>query len=192
MRRIVLMLIFISFLYPAGAFSQPVPPAPGVEIPGVPRQGRQGRRGRFSFSGRGLQKARRAKGAREEFLSAKHPEGMSFASLPDGVKNSMMVSGNGIRPPCCWASSRIRGTIPTRGHAPGQAFHPSARASMTALYDEMSYGSLNLTGTVSGMVTRSSDIDTYYEGPGGCFGLCAYAKTGQFNQGGFCSSRIHP
>jgi len=58
-------------------------------------------------------------------------------------------------------------------------FSPPPAASMRGLYDEMSYGSLNLTGTVYNWVTVSS-ADTYYEGAAGCNGLCGTAKTGQF------------
>lgn len=58
-------------------------------------------------------------------------------------------------------------------------FDPPPAASMTSLYNEMSYGNLNLTGTVYGWYLVS-ETDTYYAGPGSCKGICEDAKTGEF------------
>jgi M6 family metalloprotease-like protein len=49
---------------------------------------------------------------------------------------------------------------------------------MTQFYSEISYGDLNLTGTVYGW-TALPNTDAYYSGPGTCNGLCSSAKVGQ-------------
>jgi M6 family metalloprotease-like protein len=162
---------------PRVVLPQPVPPAPGVDPPQAYFDRVAGDPMAFQFQKAWIEKTRRAKDAREKFLSLPRPDGMTFASLPDQVKRSMMVSGTSYVPVLMGKFSNTGADPYPTATLQTKLFSPPPALSMTSLYDEMSYGSLNLTGTVYGWY-QASNIDTYYEG--GCNGLCESAKTGQF------------
>ena len=181
MRKVLPVLFLLCSLIPARAFSQPVPPAPGVEFPQAYFDRIAQDKTAFQFQRAWIQKAQRAKETREAFLTMPHPEGMSFASLPGGLRESMMVSGTAYVPVLMGKFSNTGANPYPVASLQTKLFSPPPAASMTGLYDEMSYGSLNLTGTVYGWY-QVSGIDTDYEGPSGCNGLCGSAKTGQYIQ----------
>jgi M6 family metalloprotease-like protein len=159
------------------AFGQIVPPAPGVDLPQAYFDRIAENPKAFQFEKAWIEKARRARETREAFLSAPDTGEMSFASLPDGLKNAMMVSGTTYVPVLMGKYSNTGADPYPTASLQTKLFAPPPAASMTSLYSEMSYGNLTLTGTVYGWYL-TSNIDTYYEG--GCNGLCGTAKTGQF------------
>lgn len=159
------------------ATAQVVPPAPGVELPQSYFDRIAENPRAFQFERAWIEKAARAKEAREAFLSVPHMEGMSFASLPDELLQTMMVSGTTYVPILTGKFSNTGADPYPVSQLQTKLFAAPPAASMTGLYNEMSYGNLTLTGTVYNWVTVSN-IDTYYEG--GCNGLCDAAKTGQF------------
>jgi M6 family metalloprotease-like protein len=163
---------------PLLTFAQIVPPKPGVELPQAYFDRVAQDKTVFQFQKAWIQKAQRAKEAREVFLSMPHPQGhaMSLATLPDDIRRSMMVSGTTYVPVLMGKYSNT-GTDPYAvSTLQTKLFTPSG-TSMTDLYHEMSYGNLDVDGTVYDWVPVSNN-DTYYEG--GCNGLCGSAKTGQF------------
>jgi M6 family metalloprotease-like protein len=182
MKRTLLWLAAAAVLAaPLAVPAQIVPPAPGVELPQsyFDQIGRDPKA--FQFQKAWIEKAKRAKDAREEFFSQRHPEGMSFASLPAQIRESMMVSGTTYVPVLMGKYSNTGADPYPVASLQTKLFAAPPAASMTSLYDEMSYGSLNLTGTVYGWY-QVSNIDTYYEGAASCSGLqesCG-AHTGEF------------
>ncbi|UCH85679.1 MAG: M6 family metalloprotease domain-containing protein, partial [Candidatus Latescibacterota bacterium] len=178
MRPAPALLLLTVFLFtPLVAFGQIVPPKPGVDMPQAYFDRLAQDKSAFQFQKAWIQKARRAKELREAYLSVQRSPRMDLANLPDGARQAMMVSGTTYVPV-------LMGKYTNTGTAPypvadlqTKLFTPAPAPSMTALYDEMSYGNLNVTGTVYDWFTVSGQ-DTYYEG--GCNGLCGSAKTGQF------------
>jgi M6 family metalloprotease-like protein len=177
-------LTILSFIAAAivllalAAFAQVVPPAPGVDLPQSYFDRIAQDPTAFQFQKAWIEKARKAKELREAVLAAQ-PEGMSLASLPDELRQSMMVSGTTYVPVLMGKFSNTGADPYPIASLQTKLFSPPGAASMTSLYREMSYTNLNLTGTVYGWYPVSN-IDTYYEGAAGCYGLCGTAKTGQF------------
>jgi M6 family metalloprotease-like protein len=180
MKTSVLVLLLVAaaavFASPT-VFAQIVPPAPGVELPQAYFDRIAENPKAFQFEKAWIEKARRAKEKREAFLSAPDTGEMSFASLPDGLKNAMMVSGTTYVPVLMGKFSNTGADPYPTASLQTKLFAAPPAASMTSLYNEMSYGNLTLTGSVYGWY-QVSNVDTYYEG--GCNGLCGTAKTGQF------------
>ena len=58
---------------------------------------------------------------------------------------------------------------------------PWPTGTMTQYYQEISYGQFSVTGTVFDWQKTTQD-DTFYEGPPGCKGICGTARTGKFIQ----------
>jgi M6 family metalloprotease-like protein len=180
MKATVLWLVAAAVVaVPFAVLAQIVPPAPGVEIPQAYYDRIANDPKAFQFQKAWIQKAERAKQARERFLSIPHPEGMTFSSMPQQLRQSMMVSGITYVPVLMGKYSNTGADPYPVATLQTKLFSAPPAASMTSLYDEMSYGNLNLTGTVYGWYL-TSNIDTYYEGPAGCYGLCGTAKTGQY------------
>jgi M6 family metalloprotease-like protein len=178
MKKALPLWILIWSIAPLTAVAQPVPPSPGVGLP----QGYFDRiaqdKTAFQFQKAWIEKTKRAKEAREKFMSS-HPEGMTFAALPDEVKRAMMVSGTAQVPVLLGKYANTAADPYPAATLQTKLFSAPPAMSMTALYDEMSYGALNLTGTVYGWYQVSQN-DTQYEGGAGCYGLCGSAKTGQY------------
>ena len=182
MKRFVLALVLVGaavVLASPFALAQIVPPAPGVDLPQAYFDRIAENPKAFQFEKAWIEKARKAKETREAFLSAPETGDMSFASLPDGLKQAMMVSGTTYVPVLMGKFSNTGADPYPTASLQTKLFAAPPAASMTSLYDEMSYGALNLTGTVYGWY-QASNVDTYYEGAGTCYGLCGTAKTGQF------------
>src|SRR5512139_960893 len=89
----LLLVAAVALVAAPAALAQIVPPAPGVDLPQSYFDRIAENPKAFKFERAWIEKARRAKQAREAFLSAPDTGEMSFASLPDGLKNAMMVSG---------------------------------------------------------------------------------------------------
>ncbi|MEJ2722163.1 MAG: M6 family metalloprotease domain-containing protein, partial [bacterium] len=178
MKSAVSLLLAAAFVFaPFAAPAQIVPPKPGVDLPQAYFDRIAQDKTAFQFQKAWIQKAQRAKEAREAFLSMPRSSGMDFASLSDEMRRSMMVAGTTYVPV-------LMGKYANTGADPypvsgleSKLFTPDTGTSMTDLYYEMSYGNLTVAGTVYDWVDVAQN-DTYYEG--GCNGLCSSAKTGQF------------
>jgi M6 family metalloprotease-like protein len=180
MKAIMLYLVVISvFLVSVASLAQVVPPAPGVTLPQAYFDRIAKDPTAFQFQKAWIEKARRAREAREKLLSMPHPVGLDFASMPRALKEELMVSGTTYVPVLMGKFSNTGADPYPTATLQAKLFDPPPAASMTSLYREMSYGNLDLTGTVYGWY-QVSNVDTYYEGPTGCYGLCASAKTGQY------------
>ncbi len=180
MKSTVLWFVAVAvLLVSAATLAQVVPPAPGVDLPQAYFDRIKSDPSAFRFQKAWIEKARRAREAREKFLAMPHPEGMTFSSMPQELKRSMMVSGTAYVPVLMGKFSNTGADPYATATFQTKLFGAPPAASMTSLYGEMSYHNLNLTGTVYGWY-QVSNIDTYYEGPTGCYGLCGSAKTGQY------------
>jgi len=158
--------------------AQPVPPKPGVEMPQAYYDRVAQDPTAFQFQKAWIQKAERARQAREEYFS-QHPgmQDLDMASLPDAVRDRIMTAGTVRVPVIAIDYANIAGPF-TAATIENQLFNgpTTSDGTLTQLYAEMSYGAVNLTGDVYGWVSGTQN-DTYYEG--GCNGLCGAAKTGQ-------------
>jgi M6 family metalloprotease-like protein len=134
----------------------------------------------FQFQKAWIQKAERIKKQRMEYFeNHPGPEGLSMASLPDAVRQQISVAGT-VRVPMIAIKYANTGADPFPiSQVQDQYFDgpTTSDGTVTDFYAEMSYGAVNLTGDVYGWVT-GSQIDTFYEGGGGCNGLCGTAGTG--------------
>ena len=184
MKRIAASLIAICLgLLPGAALAQLVPPAPGVELPQAYFDRIAEDKTAFQFQKAWIGKAKRAKKARKAFFETQRngmpgPEPMSMASLPDATRQRVMVAGT-VRVPVVVISYSNKAAPFSTTQIDQQLFTgPTTSAgTLTDLYDEMSYGNLNLTGDVYGVITTSQS-EAQVEG--GCNGLCpGVAKTGR-------------
>ncbi len=180
MKSTVLWLVAAAVVAaPLAVLAQIVPPAPGVEIPQAYYDRIANDPKAFQFQKAWIDKANRAREAREKFLSIPEPQGMTFASMPQQLRETMMVSGTTFVPVLMGKYLNTGADPYPTATLQTKLFSAPPAASMSSLYDEMSYGNLNLTGTVYGWYQVTQN-DTYYEGPAGCNGLCGTAKTGQY------------
>ncbi|MEJ2719991.1 MAG: M6 family metalloprotease domain-containing protein [bacterium] len=177
MKRALALLLIVCVGLPSLALSQIVSPCPGVELPQAYFDRIATDKKAFQFEHAWIEKTRRAKEARERFLQDEHYNGMSPASLPEGLQRSMAVSGTVWVPVLLGKFANTAAEPYEPSALQTKLFSAAPAASMTGLYHEMSYGNVNLTGTVYPWV-QVDENDTYYEA--GCNGLCGTAKTGQF------------
>jgi M6 family metalloprotease-like protein len=177
-----LIVIAVVFLLPVLASAQPVAPAPGIEMP----QGYFDRiaedKSAFQFQKAWIQKAERAKQRRAEYFERLRAEGrplpFSMASLPEMVRDEISVAGT-INVPLILInySNTTEPFTPTQIQQQIFDGPTTSDGTLPDLYNEMSFGALNVVGTTVGWVT-ATQADTYYEG--GCNGIfCGAAKTGQ-------------
>ncbi|MBP2681007.1 MAG: hypothetical protein H6Q78_870, partial [Candidatus Krumholzibacteriota bacterium] len=179
MKGIAALGIVLSLIIATAVFAQPVPPAPGVELPQAYFDRVAVDKTAFQFQKAWIQKAERAREARREFFAKGRLTGADLASLPESVRSTMVVAGT-VHVPLLLGMFSNTGTAPyPASDLQAKLFSPPPALSMTGLYHEMSYGNVNLTGTAHDWVTVS-ESDVYYEGGAGCYGLCGTAKTGQF------------
>ncbi|UCH83662.1 MAG: M6 family metalloprotease domain-containing protein [Candidatus Latescibacterota bacterium] len=172
------LLLAILVLVPTSVSSQLVPPRPGVELPQAYYDRIAVDKNAFQFDKAWKARTQRAKETRERFLaSTRGREMQSFAAVSEDLRQAMMVSGT-VEVPVLLAKFQNTANAPYEASTlQTRLFAPAPAASMTGLYHEMSYGNVNLTGTVYDWVTVAED-DYYYDA--GCNGICAVAKTGQF------------
>ncbi|MEE9271087.1 MAG: M6 family metalloprotease domain-containing protein [Candidatus Krumholzibacteria bacterium] len=178
MKRTATTLLMVTLLLVSmSAFAQIAPPAPGVEMPQSYYDAVADDPTAFQFKNAWIQKAQRAREAREAYFSQPGREGLSLSALPGEMRAEMVTAGTVFVPVIlCKFSNTGPNPFPIASMQ-ARLFDPPPALSMTALYDEMSYGNVLLTGTVFGWVALTSN-DNFYEGPPGCNGLCGNAKTG--------------
>jgi M6 family metalloprotease-like protein len=117
------------------------------------------------------QKVRALKAERERFLERNQIPSADY--LPkeyslSGTFNIPVLLGEFSNRPASYPGSDLQQELFTGPWTPG---------TMTDYYNEISYGALNVTGSVTNWVTVSQ-VDAYYEGTGN--GLGADGKVGQF------------
>jgi M6 family metalloprotease-like protein len=177
--KLATCLCLISlFVVSSTCLAQIAPPRPGVDMPQAYFEQIGNDKTSFQFRNAWIQKAARVKNNRQQFLADPHSRPMNLLS-PD-ERRELAVSGT-VSVPVFMAMYANTGSAPYPvANLQTELFNgPWPTGTMTGLYNEMSYGSLTLTGTVYNWTTVSQN-DTYYEG--GCWGLCSSGKTGQFIQ----------
>ncbi len=171
MRKAAITLALLLFLAPI-ARAKIVPPAPGVEIPEeVIQSVNEKGPGAFEFKHAWIHKAEAARAVRERFINER---GFYQRDLiPAAERPSFSITGTfavpvfpvkySDTPATPYASSVLQTRLYSGPHAP---------RTLTEYYDEISYGDLNLTGTVYGWTTLAN-TNAFYAGAGNCNGLCA-------------------
>jgi M6 family metalloprotease-like protein len=176
MKRIATVVVAALTLVPALVRAQVVPPAPGVQLPQAYYDQTSKDKSAFQFQRAWIQKAQRAKAAREAYLSSPDIAPFANGALPPSIAQSAVVSGT-VQVPVIMVKYANTGADPYPiSTLQTKLFAASPALSVTTLYDEMSYGNITLTGTVYGWVQLAQN-DTYYEG--GQNGLsCTTSHTG--------------
>ena len=175
MKRVGFVCVVVCLSLPAVALPQIAPPAPGVELPQAYYDRRADDPTAFQFQKAWIEKARRAKAAREEMMRAVRAGDVAYAAMTFRQRQQTVVTGT-IRVPVLCAEFSNRSQPYATASLQAKLFGPSAGPTMSDLYAEMSYGNVTLTGDVYGWVGLPN-VDTYYEA--GCNGLCGSAKTGE-------------
>ena len=148
-----------------------VPPKNGGQLPQWYFDIKRADKTAFQFQYAWIHKARRIKEKREAYVRDRGFYQRDF--LAAGERESMSVTGTISVPVFCSKFSNTGADPWTIATLQNKLYDgPGAPQTLTELYDEMSYGDITLTGTVFGW-TQLANVDTYYEGPPGCNGLCA-------------------
>jgi hypothetical protein len=153
-------------------FAQIYPPAEGVELPEGYFERLQADPAAFEFEGAWIHLVKQVRANREAYLR-------NEITLPEAQ------SRGGIRMAGTKYVPVLTGKFANTGADPYPASDlqtelfdgPWPTGTMTQYYSEISYGNMNLTGTVTNWVTVSHN-DTYYEGSSN--GLGSDAETGEF------------
>jgi M6 family metalloprotease-like protein len=168
----LLLLLLSGFFAPSEA--QITPPAPGVELPPSYFDVLRNDPHAFQFHHAWIQQTARLRQSRERRLA----EGVTGLS----AEMQTMVSGNRYVPVLLGKYSNTGAAPITAASLQQELFTgPWPTGTMTQFYSEISYGNINVTGTVYNWVTVASP-DTFYEGNAGCYGLSSScgAHTGNF------------
>lgn len=177
MRRAVttLTLIFACAALAPSVRAQGVSPAPGVVMPPEVQQSMQGK-GKFQFKHAWLAKTQKIREARETYINER---GFYKHSLmPASSRAQYEVSGNFAIPIFCVKYSTTGADPFPISQLQTKLFDgPFAPRTMAQFYSEISYGDLNVTGTVYGWTTLPN-AEAFYAGAGTCNGLCGTAQVG--------------
>ena len=157
------------------ANAQIVPPAPGVEIPkevleSVKAHGKDA----FTFQHAWIQKAQDARALRERYID---DHGFyQRAMIPAAERTKLAVSGTFSVPVFAVKYSDTPADPYPVGALQARLYSgPHLPRTLTEYYDEISYGDLNLTGTVYGW-TALPNTNAFYTGAGTCNGLCGSSQ----------------
>jgi M6 family metalloprotease-like protein len=177
-RGFAVILILAILLIPLSGLAQIYPPKPGVPMPQSYFDRMAADRTAFQFQRAWIQKVEQIKKNREAYIQERGFYNRQF--LTADMHKSMAVTGTLSVPVFCSKYTNT-GADPYAASVLDTKLYtgPFAPQTMTEYYTEISYGDLNMTGTVYGWHQLSQN-DTYYEGPAGCNGLCGSANTGQF------------
>jgi len=170
---LVLFLALLSVIVlPYTGRAQIHPPKPGVDMPQAYFDRIKEDRDAFKFRHAWIDKTKRIKQNRERYIEERGFYNRQLLSPSQAMETS--VSGT-VRVPVFMVKYANTGAdpYPTSTLATKLFTGPFSPQTMTQMYAEMSYGDINLTGTVYGWTTLANN-DTYYEG--GCQGLCGTAN----------------
>jgi len=177
MKRGVILLFAVLAVFPLSAWAQIVPPGPGVELPQAYLDRIKEDRTAFQFQRAWLEKARLIKANREAYVEERGFYNRQL--LSPAMKADLAVTGTFSIPVFCVKYSNTGSDPYATSVLQTKLFTgPFAPQTLTQYYSEISYGDLTVTGTVYGW-HQLPNLDTYYEGPSGCYGLCATGKMGQ-------------
>jgi len=179
MRRTLAISLCMIAIASTVSVAQITPPAPGVELPEEMRRSIDARgEGAFQFQNAWIQKAARAREARERFIQDRGFYQRDL--LANEQVRQLSVSGNFAVPVFCGKYSNT-GADPFPIAALQTKLYdgPNAPRTLSEFYAEISYGALNLTGTVYGWTTLPN-TDAFYTGAGTCNGLCGTSNVDDF------------
>ena len=178
MRRTVLTLGFLA-VSATSPSAQIVPPAPGVEIPPEVIQSVHERGSRaFQFQNAWIEKTKQIREARERFVESR---GFYQRDLVPAVdRRRLTVSGNFAVPVfCAKYSDTGADPFPVSTLQTRLFDGPFVPRTLSEFYSEISYGDLNMTGTVYGW-TALPNNNAFYTGNGTCNGLCGTSNVDDF------------
>lgn len=170
MRRAAVTSVLL-FAFTTAAFAQIVPPAPGVEIPPeVIQSMNELGKGAFQFKHAWIEKAQIIRETRERFVDERGFYQRDM--IPAAERPEFAVTGN-FAVPVFAVKFSDTGTDPYAVSVlQTRLFNgPFAPRTLTQFYNEISYGDLNLTGTVYNWTALPSPR-SFYAGAGTCNGLC--------------------
>ncbi len=176
MRRAAVTLALL-FVFATAAFAQVVPPAPGVVIPdevlqSIKEHGKDG----FQFKHAWIDKTRNIRDKRERFVDERGFYQRDM--LPASERPEFAVTGNFAIPVFAVKFSDTGADPYAVSVLQTKLFNgPFVPRTLTQFYNEISYGDLNLTGTVYNWTTLPS-TRAFYAGAGTCNGLCGSSKVG--------------
>lgn len=164
----LLLTLSLGFGMTASPRAQVVPPAPGVELPASIREMHQ-KEGMFQFKHAWIEKAQKARENRERYIADRGFYKRDM--LQAAERRELAVSGNFAIPVFCvkWTTTGAD-PFPTASLQTKLFDGPFAPMTVTEFYDEISYGDLNLGGTVYGWHTLVN-TKAFYVGTGSCNGL---------------------
>ncbi|HEX6791863.1 MAG TPA: M6 family metalloprotease domain-containing protein [Candidatus Krumholzibacteria bacterium] len=172
MRRVLTSLTLVFCAFAAPAMAQVVSPAPGTEMPAEVKQSIEGK-GKFQFKHAWLDKAEKAREEREQYIQER---GFYKGDMLQAAQRQRYaVTGNFAIPVFCVKYSDTGADPFPISQLQTKLFNgPFAPQTVTQFYNEISYGDLNLSGTVYGWTTLPQ-TNLYYTGSGTCNGLCGTA-----------------
>lgn len=175
-RAAAVTLAALFLIVPLSGIAQIYPPAPGVEIPQAYLDRLKEDRTAFRFERAWLQKVKRIKENREAYIDQR---GFFYRPLLSPAQKAELSVTGTVQAPVFMVKFANTGADPYPiSTMQTKLFDgPYSPRTLTDFYDEISYGDLNMTGTVYGW-TLLANNDTYYEGPAGCYGVCSSAKVG--------------
>ena len=181
MLRVFLTLVLILGLGASASFlrAQPMPPAPGVEIPPSIRDAFTTKgNSPFEFQHAWIEKARIAKEKRERYIADR---GFYKRDMMASHQQSQHAVSGTLRVPvfCVKYSDSPPGDPFPISQLQTKLFTgPFSPQTLTQYYNEISFGALNLTGTVYGWYTLPQP-NAFYVGPPGCYGICEQTEVPQ-------------
>src|SRR5262245_17524851 len=172
MYRAFALLTCLVCLFAVSAPAQVSPPEQGSNIP--PDAIQNDKDGKFELKHAWIQKAQDAREKRDQYIEERgfYRRGM----MPAAQRNALAVTGTFQVPVFCVKFSNTGADpYPTSTLQTRLFDGPFAPRTLHEFYNEISYGDLNVTGSVYGWTTLPN-VDTYYAGAGTCNGLCGTSR----------------
>jgi M6 family metalloprotease-like protein len=157
----------------AGTAAAVVAPKDGGTLPKAVRELNEKNRRALPFMRAWAQKARGIRQQRESFVAVNGPQALSAISA---APQEYAVTGTLEIPVLLCEFANRPGAFDSL--AVQNKLFDAASGTVTDYWDEVSYGLLNMTGTVYDWVTLANN-DAYYEGLPGCNGTCSSAPLGE-------------
>ncbi len=145
---------------PAALHAQPCPPAPGVAFPEAARRVLERDPSAYKFQDAWIAQTERLMSNRKALAEGR----LSRALDPEAIRRMTVVTGTRNVPVFLVRYSNTAAAPITRANLQTELFDgPFATGTMTQYYKQISYGNLDLNGTVYDWVT-AANTDAYYEG----------------------------